>query len=71
MTDTDIENLYKSNVNISHYAGLRAVFDAGYLLGQGVVAATATTTDASTSVTATQAQADDPANVMDPNVAQP
>lgn len=30
MTDTDIENIYKSAVPISHFAGLRAVYDAGY-----------------------------------------
>jgi hypothetical protein len=33
MTDTDIENVYKSALPISHYAGLRAVYDAGYFDG--------------------------------------
>lgn len=31
MTDTEIDNIYKSATPISHYAGLRAVYDAGYL----------------------------------------
>lgn len=30
MTDTDIENIYKSQINVSHMAGLRCVYDAGY-----------------------------------------
>jgi hypothetical protein len=33
MTDTDIENVYKSALPTSHYAGLRAVYDAGYFNG--------------------------------------
>lgn len=33
MTDTDLDNLYKVNLPISHYAGLRGVFDAAYALG--------------------------------------
>jgi hypothetical protein len=33
MTDTDIENVYKSALPTSHYAGLRAVYDAGYFDG--------------------------------------
>lgn len=33
MTDTDIENIYKSQLGVSHYAGLRAVYDAGFFDG--------------------------------------
>lgn len=33
MTDNDIENIYKSQINNSHAAGLRAVYDAGYFDG--------------------------------------
>jgi len=33
MTDMDMENLYKSQINLSHAAGLRAVYDAGYFDG--------------------------------------
>lgn len=29
MTDTEIENVYKSALPTSHYAGLRAVYDSG------------------------------------------
>lgn len=36
MTDTDIENIYKSAVNVSHFAGLRAVYDAGYDQGASI-----------------------------------
>lgn len=38
MTDSDIENVYKSNINVSHYAALRAVFDAGFDAGAGLSA---------------------------------
>lgn len=30
MTNADIETLYRENVDISHAAALRAVFNAGY-----------------------------------------
>jgi hypothetical protein len=46
MTDTDIENLYKSQLGESHFAGLRAVFDAGFQLG-AAQPVTPLTTDAS------------------------
>jgi hypothetical protein len=36
MTDTDIENIYKANLGVSHYAGLRGVFDAGYAIGASI-----------------------------------
>ena len=35
MTDNDLENIYKAAVGVSHYAGLRAVYDAGYYQGAG------------------------------------
>jgi hypothetical protein len=30
MTDSDLETIYKSSLPVSHFAGLRAVYDAGY-----------------------------------------
>lgn len=30
MTDNDLETIYKSSLPESHFAGLRAVYDAGY-----------------------------------------
>lgn len=33
MMDSDIEVIYKSNIALSHFAGLRAVYDAGYYDG--------------------------------------
>jgi hypothetical protein len=30
MTDNDIEVIYKSSLSVSHAAGLRAVYDAGW-----------------------------------------
>lgn len=30
MTDQDLDNIYKQNLPVSHGAGLRGVFDAGY-----------------------------------------
>lgn len=55
MTDSDIEGIYKSQLPISHFAGLRAVYDAGYFdsansnvdpgTGDPSMTATAPTTD--------------------------
>ena len=36
MTDDDLESIYKSALPVSHPAGLRAVYDAGYDAGAGV-----------------------------------
>jgi hypothetical protein len=36
MTDSDLDNIFKAGNNVSHAAGLRAVFDAGYDLGSSV-----------------------------------
>ena len=33
MTDNDLETLYKNAVAISHFAGLREVYDAGFQAG--------------------------------------
>lgn len=30
MTDQEIDNIYKANLPVSHYAALRGVWDAGY-----------------------------------------
>lgn len=30
MTDSEIDNIYKANLPISHFAALRGVYDAGY-----------------------------------------
>jgi len=71
VNDAEIERIYKSALDVSHYAWLRAVFDTGYLLGTGVSTATAQTPDLSATVTVTQAVAADPAAASDPNLAQP
>ena len=42
MSDNDLENIYKSAISESHYAGLRAVFDAGWEGALGVVASAST-----------------------------
>lgn len=62
MSDNDLENLYKSALPESHYAGLRAVFDAGY----GVGSATVVTTDVSQTVSDATAVADDQAPIVTP-----
>jgi hypothetical protein len=36
MTNAELESLYVENLDISHTAALRAVFDAGYYQGAGV-----------------------------------
>lgn len=36
MTNDDINKLYQGNIDISHLAALRAVFNAGYFAGAGV-----------------------------------
>lgn len=36
MTDNDLETIYKSSLMVSHFAGLRAVYDAGYDAAAGV-----------------------------------
>lgn len=35
MTDDELERLYKSMIELSHFAGLRAVWDNGYQAGGG------------------------------------
>lgn len=56
MTDNDLENLYKTNLSESHFAGLRGVFDAGYAIGAGAQQ----TIDQSQSASAATATTDDP-----------
>jgi len=56
MTDNDLETLYKSALPESHFAGLRAVFDAGYADGAGL---STQSTDASLTAPVPPA-ADDP-----------
>lgn len=36
MTNTDINALYQGNIDISHLAALRAVYNAGYFAGAGI-----------------------------------
>jgi hypothetical protein len=36
MTDSDLEAIYKSSLPVSHFAGLRAVYDAGYDNAAGI-----------------------------------
>lgn len=40
MANSDLDNIYKTALPVSHYAGLRAVYDAGYLQGIGANLAT-------------------------------
>lgn len=40
MTNDDIEKIYKSSVSVSHFAGLRAVYDAGYIAAAATLAGT-------------------------------
>lgn len=42
MTNADIESLYTMNIDISHLAALRAVFNAGYFAGAGITPTTTT-----------------------------
>jgi hypothetical protein len=57
MTDNDLENLYKTALPVSHYAGLRAVFDAGYGVGAGAVEYTDVSLNASAATVTTDDQA--------------
>lgn len=36
MTDSDLDAVYKSGLPTSHFAGLRAVYDAGYDAAAGL-----------------------------------
>lgn len=40
MQDSEIETIYKSALPVSHYAGLRAVYDSGYAAGGALNTAT-------------------------------
>ena len=40
MTNAEIEAIYRAQVDLSHAAGLRAVYDAGYFSGSGGTAGT-------------------------------
>lgn len=42
MTNADIESLYSENIDISHLAALRAVFNAGYYAGASITPTTTT-----------------------------
>lgn len=57
MTDNDLEILYKQNINESHFAALRGVFDAGYAVGAG---SGVPTIDQSSNASAVTALADTP-----------
>jgi hypothetical protein len=70
MTDNDLENLYKSNVVVSHYAALRAVWADGYNYGLGIVP-TAQGVDPSQTASAVTATADLPTTTTDPSLQQP
>lgn len=62
MTDNDLEVLYKSSVALSHYAGLRAVWDAGYDTGANITV-TSNTPDASSMISSNTTT-----DVADPNI---
>jgi hypothetical protein len=57
MTDSDLDTLYRKNIDVSHEAALRGVFDAGYNYG---LSQSATTTDASQTATTGTATTDTP-----------
>jgi hypothetical protein len=57
MTDSDLDTLYRKNIDISHEAALRGVWDAGYNYG---LSQSATATDASQTATTSTATADTP-----------
>jgi hypothetical protein len=64
MTDQELGTLYKVNQDLSHSAGLRGVFDAGYNLGFGLSSVTASTPLGSSIATDTQASSDVPPEVQ-------
>ena len=57
MTDNELENLYKANINTSHFAGLRGVWDDGFAAGANLSASVAASSDPSASATDTSAAA--------------
>lgn len=58
MLDSDIEAIYKMNVNESHYAALRAVWDDGYNYALSI--SSPGSVDPSNTATVTTAVTDDP-----------
>ncbi len=50
MTDTELDKIYKANIDVSHYAALRGVWDAGYNSALQIMP-TASTPDQTTTVT--------------------
>ena len=56
MLESDIEIVYKSNLPTSHFAGLRAVYDAGYYDGLNGTTNLSNVSDASGSAPAPTAE---------------
>lgn len=63
MTDQDLEVLYKQNINESHAAGLRGVFDAGYNYGANVSQVIVQQVDPSLAIQLATVTTDDPNNI--------
>jgi hypothetical protein len=70
MTDNDLENLYKANVGVSHYAALRAVWTDGYNYGLGINPS-AQGVDPSEQASASTATTDEPTITTDPTLQSP
>lgn len=70
MTDNDLENLYKANVPVSHYAALRAVWDDGYNFALSINPA-GQGQDPSQTASAATATADEPTTTTDPSLQTP
>lgn len=70
MTDNDLENLYKQNFPVSHYAALRAVWSDGYNYALGINPAQQGVDPSQAAVAAT-AITDLPTTTTDPSLLQP
>ena len=70
MTDADLDNLYKANIGVSHYAALRAVWSDGYNFANSIVP-TSQGIDPSQAAPDATAVADEPTTTTDPSLNQP
>jgi len=70
MTDSDLDNLYKANIGVSHYAALRAVWDSGYNYANSINPAQQGIDPSQTATDAT-AVTDEPTIATDPSLNQP
>jgi len=63
MDDATLETLYKANINTSHFAGLRGVWDDGFAAGANFSAQQAQSADPSATVAPATVVADTPTTV--------